>query len=104
MGQYIKAANADELKPGEMKMVEASGREIALCNVDGKYYAVDNICPHQGAPLCEGELEGTDLWCPWHGASFDVSNGEVLSPPAYENLVCFPIRVTDDGIEIEIDD
>ena len=103
MGNFVKAADADEVKPGEMKLVEREGREIVLCNVDGTYYAVDNICPHQGAPLCEGDLDGTDLWCPFHGASFDVTSGEVLSPPAYENLHCFQVRTTDEGIEIEVE-
>ncbi len=103
MGNFVKAVDADELKPGEMKLVEREGREIVLCNVDGTYYAVDNICPHLGAPLCEGDLDGTDLWCPFHGASFYVTSGEVLSPPAYENLHCFKVRTTDDGIEIEVE-
>jgi 3-phenylpropionate/trans-cinnamate dioxygenase ferredoxin subunit len=102
MGVYIKAADPDEVQPGKMKLVEVNGREIALCNVDGQYFAVDNICTHQGAPLCEGDLDGTELWCPWHGASFDVRTGEVLSPPAYENISCFPVRVTDNGVEIEV--
>ena len=55
-----------------------------------------------GAPLSEGELDGTDLWCPFHGASFDITTGDVLSPPAYENLTCFPVRVTGDAVEIEV--
>ena len=99
---YVKAADLDELNPGQMKMVSIDGKEIVLCNVDGKYYAADNFCPHMGAPLSEGELDGTDLWCPFHGASFDITTGDVLSPPAYENLSCFPTRVTEDAVEIEI--
>ena len=75
---------------------------IAIDNDSKVYYAVDNFCPHMGAPLCEGELVGSDLWCPFHGASFDVKTGDVLTPPAYENLKCFPVRLTDEGIEIEI--
>ncbi len=103
MGNFVKAADLDEVKSGDMKLVETDGREIVLCNVDGEYYAVDNICPHLGAPLCDGDLDGTDLWCPFHGASFDVTTGEVLSPPAYENLKCFPVRKTDSALEIEVD-
>tara|TARA_B100000029_G_scaffold198492_1_gene196609 strand:- start:44034 stop:44339 length:306 start_codon:yes stop_codon:yes gene_type:complete len=99
---YIKAADLDELQPGQTKLVSNEGTEVVLCNVDGQYYAVDNFCPHMGAPLCEGELDGSDLWCPFHGASFDVKTGDVLTPPAYENLKCFPVRLTDEGIEIEI--
>ncbi len=99
---YVKAANLDELSPGQMKMISIDGKEIVLCNAEGKYYAADNFCPHMGAPLSEGELDGTELWCPYHGASFDVTTGDVLSPPAYENLTCFPVRVTDEGVEIEV--
>lgn len=99
---YVKAVDLNELQPGQKKLVSIEGKEIVLCNVDGKYYAVDNFCPHMGAPLSEGELDGTDLWCPFHGASFDVTNGDVLSPPAYENLNCFSVRVTDDSVEIEV--
>ena len=99
---YIKAADLDELQPGQTKLVSNEGTEVVLCNVDGQYYAVDNFCPHMGAPLCEGELDGSDLWCPFHGASFDVKTGDVLTPPAYENLKCFPVRLTDECIEIEI--
>ena len=99
---YIKAADLDELQPGQTKLVSNEGTEVVLCNVDGQYYAVDNFCPHMGAPLCEGELDGSDLWCHFHGASFDVKTGDVLTPPAYENLKCFPVRLTDEGIEIEI--
>ncbi|MBM3262616.1 MAG: non-heme iron oxygenase ferredoxin subunit [candidate division Zixibacteria bacterium] len=102
MGQFIKAAEPGEVQPGKMKLVEVDRREIALCNVDGQFFAVDNICPHQGAPLCEGELDGNNLWCPWHGASFDVRNGAVLSPPAYTPIASFPVRVTAGGVEIEV--
>ncbi len=99
---FVKAAGLEELKPGQMKMVSIEGKEIVLCNVDGSYYAADNFCPHMGAPLSEGELDGTDLWCPFHGASFDITTGDVLSPPAYENLKCFPVRVTGEAVEIEV--
>ncbi|MBI4551517.1 MAG: non-heme iron oxygenase ferredoxin subunit [Candidatus Latescibacteria bacterium] len=102
MGQYVKAATTDELQAGQGKLVEIEGKEIALFHVDGQYYAIENTCTHQGGPLCEGELEGTEVMCPWHGARFDVTSGAVLSPPAYMGVTSFPVRVSASDIEIEV--
>jgi len=99
---FEKAADLEELNPGQMKMIPIGTREVLLCNVGGKYYAVDNFCPHMGAPLSEGELDGAELWCPFHGASFDVTNGDVLNPPAYENLIRYSVRVTDEAVEVDV--
>ena len=102
MAQFVKAGTTEELQPGQGKLVTVSGKEIALFNVEGEYFAIDNICTHQGAPLCEGYLEGNEVTCPWHGATFDVKTGVVLSPPAYEGVACFQVRVTGSEIEIEV--
>ena len=75
--QFQKVANKDDLKEGAMLKVEANGKQIVLSMVEGKVYAVDEICTHEGGPLHEGELNGYDLKCPWHYAVFDVRNGKV---------------------------
>ena len=72
MGEFIKVASTSEIGPGSVKKVEAAGKEIAVYNVDGAFYATTNICPHQGGPLDEGILEGTSIVCPWHAWAFDV--------------------------------
>ena len=98
---FIKVAQQGDLVPGQVKAVVVNGAQIALCNVDGVYYAIDDACPHRSASLAEGDLIGKEITCPLHGAIFDVTTGEVLEGPAGENLACYRVRVSDDGIEIE---
>ncbi|HYC22674.1 MAG TPA: non-heme iron oxygenase ferredoxin subunit [Candidatus Bathyarchaeia archaeon] len=102
MGRYVKAAAVDEVKPGESKLVELEGKSIALFNVDGTFYALDDACPHSGGPLSEGRLQGSRVTCPWHGSIFDVTDGKVLDEPATENAASYPVRVVGADVEIEI--
>lgn len=76
MTGFVPVAKTDELRPGEGKVVEAGGRKIALFNVGGEFYAVDNTCLHRGGPLGEGSLEGPVVTCPWHGWQYDVRTGQ----------------------------
>src|SRR5215831_4226704 len=82
MPGYVKVARTNEVTPGQAKMVEVEGKKIALFNVDGSLYAIDDTCTHRGGPLSEGVLEGKQVTCPWHGATYDVTTGGVLGPPA----------------------
>ena len=89
MATFVKMATLDELPPGRSKEVEHEGRIYALFNVDGVVSAIDGICPHQGGPLAEGELEGTTVTCPWHAWQFDVRTGKTMlgsriKQPIYE--------------------
>lgn len=102
MGEYVKVAVTNEIAPNQGKLVEVRGQKIALFNVEGMYYAIDNTCTHRGGPLSEGELEGEEVTCPWHGAKFKVTSGEVLSPPAPQGVKSFPVRVTGNDLEVEI--
>ncbi|HVS27414.1 MAG TPA: non-heme iron oxygenase ferredoxin subunit [Burkholderiales bacterium] len=102
MAGFVKVLKTEDLAPGQGKMVEVSGKKIALFNVDGDYYAIDDTCTHKGGPLSEGELAGREVTCPWHGATFDVTTGEVLGPPAPEGVARYNVRVSGDSIEIEI--
>ncbi|MCY3799843.1 MAG: Rieske (2Fe-2S) protein [Chloroflexi bacterium] len=93
MGKYV-VGKVSELPPSSRRIVRVNGREIGVFNVKGKYYALRNVCPHQSAPLCLGELtglavsdepgeiewtrEGEILRCPWHGWEFDISNGSTI--------------------------
>lgn len=91
--QFVKVAEVDELSPGEMKAVEVGEDQILLANVAGNIYACDDVCTHQGAPLSEGALEGDKVECPWHGSVFNVVTGEVIGPPASENLRLFQVAI-----------
>ena len=86
MAGFVKVAKTDEIAAGQGKMVEVSGKKIALFNVEGSFYAIDDTCTHRGGPLSEGSLDGKEVTCPWHGAIYDVTSGEVLSPPAPKEL------------------
>ena len=102
MAGFVKVAKADEIAPGQGKMVEVNGKKIALFNVEGSFYAIDDTCTHRGGPLSEGVLEGKKVSCPWHGAVYDVTSGEVLGPPAPKGVARYNVRVEGDHIELEI--
>lgn len=76
MEGFQKVAQLDDLTPGRSKKVTVNGRAIALFNVDGKFYAIHNSCPHEGGPLAEGRLKGYVVACPWHDLAFDIRNGQ----------------------------
>ncbi|MBI2461390.1 MAG: Rieske 2Fe-2S domain-containing protein, partial [Candidatus Rokubacteria bacterium] len=75
MGKLAKVAEIADLAPGQGRVVEVEGKAIALFNVDGAFYAIDNTCLHRGGPLGEGELDGAVVTCPWHGWCYDVTTG-----------------------------
>ncbi len=102
MPEFVKVARTDEISAGQARLVEAGGKEIALFNVAGSFHAIDNNCTHVGGPLCEGELNGTEVTCPWHGAAFDVTSGQVLGPPAGAPVSRYNVRVDGSDIEIEV--
>lgn len=102
MGEAIKVASETDIPPGSGRVVEAKGLRIAVFNVAGRYYAIDETCSHQGGPLSEGTLDGRVVTCPWHGARFDVTTGAVLSPPARRGVASYPVRVSGPDLFIEI--
>ena len=102
MAEFVKVAKSEDVAAGRGKMVEVSGRKIAVFNVGGAYHAIDDTCTHRGGPLSEGEIEGTKVTCPWHGAVYDVTTGQVLGPPAPKGVSRYNVRVSGNDIEIEI--
>ena len=101
MPEFVKVAKTDEVFPGQARLVEVGGKEIALFNVAGSFHAIANNCTHVGGPLCEGEINGVEVTCPWHGATFDVTTGQVLGPPAGEPVGRYNVRV--EGLDVEIE-
>jgi len=75
MANFVKVAQTSEIPAGQGKCVEVNGKRIAIFNVDGTFYAMDDVCQHQGGPLGEGELNGKIVTCPWHGWEYDVTSG-----------------------------
>lgn len=81
----VEVAKIGDIAPGGMKSVEVNGKEIVLCNYDGKVYAVDRRCGHMNAPLDMGTLDGYILTCPMHHVQFDITTGEALNPPLFHS-------------------
>ncbi|MGI0006534.1 MAG: Rieske (2Fe-2S) protein [Nitrosotalea sp.] len=88
----------NEILPGQMNVVEFEGKTVCVANVEGKFYAINNICTHEGGPLNEGTLSDYEVECPWHGARFDIRSGEVKSPPAESPVSIYEIKVEGDNI------
>ncbi len=101
MSGFQKVAMASAIPPGKDKKIEVGGKQIALFNNKGTFYAIDDRCSHRGGPLSEGELNGTTVTCPWHGASFDVRSGKVLGGPTGQNQGCYQVRL--EGQEVQLD-
>jgi 3-phenylpropionate/trans-cinnamate dioxygenase ferredoxin subunit len=102
MSQRHLVTTLDRLPPGTMKAFSVATHRIVLFNVDGRIYALEDRCTHEGAPLSEGMLDGTTIVCPWHNAEFDVACGKVLCRPAVENVQSYPVFLNGDQIEIDV--
>ncbi len=102
MEGFYRAATPDEIPPGERKLVEIDNVRVAIFNLDGEYYAIEDVCTHDGGPLVEGEiLNGSEVQCPRHGARFDIRTGAALSMPAFAPTETFEVRVEDGAIWVE---
>jgi 3-phenylpropionate/trans-cinnamate dioxygenase ferredoxin component len=100
MADFITVATTDEIPPGDRLVVEIGRRWVAIFNVDGTYYAIEDRCTHDDGPLAEGILSGTTIECPRHGACFDITNGKVLTPPAMIDVPSYQVRV--EGNEVQV--
>lgn len=96
-------ARKSAIAPGSMQRVEVDGVAVLLCNVDGELYAVEDVCTHDGGALDAGELDGCRVMCPRHGALFDVTTGQALTPPAVMPLPTFPVHVDGDDVRVDVD-
>jgi nitrite reductase/ring-hydroxylating ferredoxin subunit len=100
-GVTITVGRVEDLTPGKCVTVELSdGRELALCNVGGEFHAIDNFCPHKGAPLAEGILCGHQLECVWHGWQFDLRSGKCLT--SSDRVEVYAVVIEDGMIKIEV--
>lgn len=95
-------ARAGELAPGTTTVVQVDSKRIVLCNLDGEYYAIDDVCTHDGGPLGQGELVDDLIECPRHGAMFEVKTGKVASLPAVFPVDTYQVRVEDDEIQVQV--
>jgi 3-phenylpropionate/trans-cinnamate dioxygenase ferredoxin subunit len=99
---WIDVAPADDLAGGGHRVYEADGRFIAVYDVGGDLYAIEDVCTHDGNPLADGPVEGLEVVCPRHGARFCLRTGAALSPPAYEPVTTFAVERRDGRLRIGI--
>lgn len=102
MGQFVKVGTKSDFEDLEGgKLVIAGGQNIAIFNLGGSFYAIENTCPHRGGPLAKGMLVGEEVICPWHGSRFNMKTGAVLTPPSAQGVRSFPVRVRGSDVEIQ---
>ncbi len=100
MTEWVDVCAESALAPGESIVVDVDGVDVAVFNLDGEFYAIEDICSHDGGEIASGTIEGNEIVCPRHGARFCIKTGNVKSPPAYENISCYDIRLNDSRIQI----
>ncbi|WP_300619552.1 non-heme iron oxygenase ferredoxin subunit [Dokdonella sp.] len=98
MTGWIRVCARSELLPGEYRSVWDGDVQIAVFNLDGELYAIEDVCTHDGGELTGGVVEGHEIECPRHGARFDIRTGAVLCPPAYEPVAKFPVKIEGEAV------
>jgi nitrite reductase/ring-hydroxylating ferredoxin subunit len=103
MSERITIARTGDIPEGRGLAVDVEGLCIAVFNVEGRFYAIDDTCPHAGASLAEGDVDGTIVECPLHGARFDLATGALLSPPADRSVTAYKVHVEGEDIQVELE-
>lgn len=98
---FVSVATVDELQPGERMVVELGRHWVAIFNVEGTYYAIEDVCTHDDGPLAEGELDGCIITCPRHGATFDIRTGKVLTAPAMVDVKSYEVQIKGNDIQVK---
>ncbi|MFQ5969432.1 MAG: Rieske (2Fe-2S) protein [Nitrososphaerales archaeon] len=99
----VVVGKANDITSGKMVSVQAGGKEILVANVEGKYYAMGDICNHSGANLHEGKLNGKEVTCPWHGSKWDVTTGKLIWFPApLKPEDTYKVSIEGDTVYVEV--
>ncbi len=100
MSNWVTVARVGELAPGEWRVVDVDGAQAVVFNLEGQYYAIEDVCTHDSGQLTGGTVKGDQIICPRHGARFCIRTGEALTAPAYEPTATFPVRIENDEIQV----
>ena len=98
---FLRAAKKDEVPAGSIREFQLEGKTIAVANVAGKLFAINNVCLHRGGPLGQGELDRQIVTCPWHGWQYDVTTGKLVTNPAV-GVETYPVEVRGEDIFVDI--
>lgn len=100
MSEWMEVAAVGDIPNRICRVVDLDGTRVAVFNLDGEYYAIEDVCTHDGGDLTSGWVEGDQIICPRHGAHFCIRTGAALTAPAFEATATFPVRVHDGKIQV----
>ena len=100
MADWVDVAPVEGIQNRHSVLVDVDGTMVLVFNLEGEYYAVEDVCTHDGAEIASGCLVEDAIECPRHGARFDLRTGAVLAPPAYEPLQTFPVRFDNGMVQV----
>jgi len=98
---FVRATGKIDVAVGTIQEFQVGEKSIALANVGGKFFAINNVCLHQGGPLGEGDLDRQVVTCPWHGWQFDVTNGQLLTNSAV-TTTCYPVEIRGEDVFVDV--
>jgi 3-phenylpropionate/trans-cinnamate dioxygenase ferredoxin component len=101
MPNFIHVAELNDIPPGTAKVVAVQNVEVALFNLEGSIYAIDNMCQHAGGPLGEGTIKGDTVVCPWHGYRYHIKTGQYVKNPDM-SVACYPVKVENGRISVAV--
>jgi nitrite reductase/ring-hydroxylating ferredoxin subunit len=102
MSRFVEIAKKSQVPEDSVIGVEVEGKSLALVNLGGVIYALDDSCPHEAGPLSDGHIEGGEIVCPWHSSHFDVKSGRVTMDPATQDVATYKVRLVGDAVEVEL--
>jgi 3-phenylpropionate/trans-cinnamate dioxygenase ferredoxin component len=101
MSEWVDVVKATAIADGEHVTVDVDGVEVAVFKLEGQFFAIEDVCTHDGAEIASGVLDGDEIICPRHGARFCIKTGAVKSPPAYEDITCYPVRIESGIVQVK---
>jgi 3-phenylpropionate/trans-cinnamate dioxygenase ferredoxin component len=103
MARFVTVAKTSDVEPGQVKYISVEDYQLAICNVDGAFHCIENVCTHDGGALDQGELLDDVIECPRHGGRFNVVTGQAVHMPAVAPVEVFPVKIEGDEIKVGID-
>jgi 3-phenylpropionate/trans-cinnamate dioxygenase ferredoxin subunit len=101
MSEWITVFNENALTNGENSVIDVDGTDVAIFKIGNEFFAIEDVCSHDGTEIASGELDGDEIICPRHGARFCVKTGAVKSAPAYEDIHSYPVRIIEGVVQIK---
>jgi 3-phenylpropionate/trans-cinnamate dioxygenase ferredoxin subunit len=103
MAKLVRVCGVSDIPDGKVGYAEADGLRLAICHQDGQFYAIDDVCTHDGGPLDQGDLQGFNIECPRHGAKFDIRTGRVTALPAIIPVGTYDVTVNGDDVLVDVE-